>query len=77
MQYSYDWGRMKMMYWPHISQASYGVSVFNSSPPGQDGHHFAAYIYRCIFVNEKFSVLIKISLKFVPKGLIDSNPELV
>ena len=40
----------------------------NSSPPGQNGHHFADNIFRCIFVNENFCILIKISLKFVPKG---------
>ena len=35
-------------------------------------------IFRCIFVNEKFCILmIKISLKFVPKGPIDNNPALV
>ena len=47
-----------------------------SSPPGQNGRHFVDDIVRCIFVNEKFCVLIKISLKFVPKGPIDNNPEL-
>ena len=49
----------------------------NSSPPGQNGRHFADDIFRCIFVNEKFCILIKISLKFVPTGLIDNNPALV
>ena len=36
-------------------------------------------IFRYIFVNEKFWILIKISLKFVfvPKGPIDNNPALV
>ena len=34
-------------------------------------------IFKCIFVNESFSILIKISLKFVPKGPIDNNPALV
>ena len=34
-------------------------------------------IFKCIFVNENFSILIKISLKFVPKGPIDNNPALV
>ena len=29
------------------------------------------------FMNEKFCILIKISLKFVPKGPIDNNPALV
>ena len=43
----------------------------------QNGHHFADNIFRCIFVSEKFCILIKISLKFVPKGQIDNNPALV
>ena len=34
-------------------------------------------IFKCIFFNEKFGVLIKISLKFVPKGPIDNQPALV
>ena len=52
-------------------------SGLNSSPPEQNGHHFADDIYRCIFVNEKFCILIKISLKFVLKGPTDNNPALV
>ena len=50
---------------------------FNSSPPGQNGHHLADDIFRCIFVNEYFCILLKISLKFVPRGPIDTNPVLV
>ena len=46
----------------------------NSSPPGQNSRLFAHDIFRCIFVNEKFCILVKISLKFVPK---DNNPALV
>ena len=34
-------------------------------PPGQNGH-FAGDLFICIFVNEKFCVVIEISLKFVP-----------
>ena len=30
-------------------------------------------IFRCIYVNEKYLILIKISLQFVPKGPIDNN----
>ena len=48
-----------------------------SSLPGQYGCHFAENIFRCIFMNEKFCILIKISLKFVPKVPIDNNPALV
>ena len=44
---------------------------------GQNGCHVADNIFRCIFVNEKFSILINILMKFVPKGLIDNNPALV
>ena len=49
----------------------------NSSPPGQNGRHFADDIFKCLFVNEKFCIMIKISLKFVPKGPNDNNPALV
>ena len=33
--------------------------------------------FKCIFLNEKFCILIRISLKLVPKGPIDNNPALV
>ena len=54
------------------------LCVFNnSSPPAQNGHLFTYYIFRCIFMNEKFYILITISLKFVPKGSIHKNPALI
>ena len=34
-------------------------------------------IFKFIFVNEKFCIYIKISLTFVPNGLINNNPALV
>ena len=37
--------------------------MINSSPPRQDGHHFADDSFRGILANEKFLILIKISLK--------------
>ena len=49
----------------------------NSSPPGQNGRHFADDIFKCMFVNEKFCILNRLSLKFVPKGLINNIPALV
>ena len=49
----------------------------NSSPPWQNGLRFADDILRCIFVNEKFRILMKLLLKFVPMGPFDSNPALV
>ena len=39
--------------------------VNNSSLPGWNGRHSAHDIFKCIFVNEKVSILVKISLKFV------------
>ena len=33
--------------------------------------------FKCIFFNEKFCILIRISLKLVPNGPIDNNPALV
>ena len=60
-----------------IAAVLYLRYLFNSSPPGQKGRHFADNIFRCSFVNEKFGILIKISLKFVPKSPIDNDPELV
>ena len=55
-------GHMVQRTLTHLSQK------FNSSPPGQNGRHFADDIFRCIFVYEQFDILIKISLTFVPKG---------
>ena len=53
------------------------MSSFNSLRPRQNGRHFADDIFRCIFVDEKFYILIKISLTFVRKGPTDNNPTLV
>ena len=50
---------------------------FNSTPPGQNGCHFEDDIFRCIFLNEKFCISIKISLKIVPKGPINNKTVLV
>ena len=47
--------------------------IVNSSLPGQNDRHFADNIFRCIFINEKFCVLMWIWLKFVPKPPIDSK----
>ena len=36
----------------------WNISLFNSSPPGQNGRHFTDDIFKCIFMNEKFYILI-------------------
>ena len=49
----------------------------NTLRPKQNGPHFADDIFKCIFLNENAWILIKISLKFVPKGSINNIPALV
>ena len=51
--------------------------AFNTLRPREDGRHFPDDIFNCIFLNEKVWILIKISLKFVPKGPINNIPSLV
>ena len=53
----------------------------HSPPPGQNGRPpgglFTDDIFRCILMNEKFCISVKISLNFVPKGSIDNDQALV
>ena len=67
---------VKSTFWYQKQCKSSGnlAHYFNSFPPGQNGRHFADDIFRCLFVNEKFWILIENSLKFVP---IDNIPALV
>ena len=51
--------------------------VVNSLRPRQNGRHFADDVFKCIFLNENVWILLKISLKFVPKGPINNMPSLV
>ena len=53
------------------------MSFFSSYPLGQNGRHFADDIFKRIFVNEEWCILIKISLKFVSKGLIRNTTALI
>ena len=56
---------------------SLGQNQLNSSSPGQNGRHFADDIFKCNFVNEKFCISIRISLKFVHKDPISHNQAFV
>ena len=49
----------------------------NPLRPRQNGRHFADDIFKCIFLNENVWIPIKISMKFVSKGPINSIPALV
>ena len=43
----------------------------------RNGRQFPNDIFKYIFLNENIYILIKISLKFVPKGPINNIPALV
>ena len=47
--------------------------MINTLKPRQNGQHFADNIFKRMFFNGNFWILLKISLKFVPKGLINSS----
>ena len=53
------------------------AGLINTLRPRQNWCHFADYIFKCIFLNENFWILNKISWKFVPKGVINNIPTLV
>ena len=50
---------------------------FNTLRLRQNCCHFPGNIFKCIFLNENVWILIKFSLKFVPKFWINSIPALV
>ena len=50
---------------------------FNTLRPRQNGRHVSDDIFKCILLKENMSISINISLKFVPKGLINNLPALV
>ena len=52
------------------------MNLFYTLRPRQNGHHFPDAIFERIFLNENILILIKISLKFVPKGPINNIPAL-
>ena len=51
--------------------------LFNTLRPRQNERHFADNTFKHIFMNKNVIILINISLKFVPKGLINNVPALV
>ena len=51
--------------------------MFNTLRPRQNGRLFADDTFKRIFLNENIRISIKISLKFVPKGLINNISALV
>ena len=52
-------------------------SEMNSFPPRQNERHYADDSFKRIFMNEKFCISIRISLKVVPNGLINNKLALI
>ena len=50
--------------WTHLSQDKMAAILADNN-------------FKCIFLNESDRILIEISLKFVPRSLIDNKPALV
>ena len=61
----------------HIGTNNIVGGSINTLRPRQNGYHFPDDIFNCIFLNENVRILIKISLKFVPKDPINNIPTLV
>ena len=53
------------------------LSTLHNLRSRKSGRHITDDIFKCIFLNENVWILIKISLKFVPKGPINNIPALV
>ena len=53
------------------------MCYLHSTLPVQNGRHSADGFFKCLSVNEKAWILNNISLKFVPKGLINNISALV
>ena len=55
-----------------LTSVAVSTQSVNTLKPRQNGRHFADDIFKCIFLNENVWIPIKFSMKFVPKGPINS-----
>ena len=62
---------------PSLWNIGAGINHINTLRQRQNGRHFADCTFKRIFLNENSRIVIKISLKFVPKGPINNIPALV
>ena len=76
----------KLQIWVHFHAPFFANHVYftpHDRPPLNtlrrrwNGHHLPGDIFKCIFLNENVWISLKISLKFVPKVLINNIPALV
>ena len=63
--------------WSNMYLHYLSANIINTLRPRQNGRHFADDTFKRISMNQNVRNSIKISLKFVPKGLINNIPALV
>ena len=73
----YNVQTMSHISWIHRCCCTTERFVINTLRPRKNGRHFPDDIFKYIFLDEKVSIFIKISLKFVPKYSINNIPALV
>ena len=66
-----------MQVWHFASLISDDFHTLNILRPRRNGRHFTDDTFKHIFMNENVRISINISLKFVPKGLINNITALV
>ena len=69
--------RIRVVIWWTVGQDTHAGYILTHLSLDKMAADLADDIFRCSFVNEKFCIWIKISVKFVPKSPIDNNPALV
>ena len=60
-----------------LSDIFWSRSSLNTLSSRQNGRHFTDDVFKCILLNESLLILLKISLKFVPKCPNNNIPSLV
>ena len=66
-----------MCFLSQVKQTLQEIHIKLTMGPGQNGHHSADGIFKCIFFYENVCILIYISLKSVPKNVIDNKSALI
>ena len=61
----------------HRPHGTWNMSTITTLRPRQNGRHFPDDIFNGIFMNENVLISLEISLKFVPRHLINNIPALV
>ena len=70
-------GTLRYIYGAEYTEWKHHSRWVNTLRPRQNGRYFADDTFKRVFINKNVRISINISLKFVPKGLINNIPALV